>query len=232
MSCSRSANAHCSTRGRIHGLCRHAGLLFACRRPKLFTEAKHRLTGEPTRKADMVDRCAARFCRVDLKLGAMTVRAAVCCEVAQRACQPIGASTMGETSKKSARVGKKAADPASAEPVLLSGGNPQIPKGYGDAPVQAYIAAMPAWKSEVRRRLDAVIECAVPGVRKAVKWNSPFYGRGPRLVSQLSRLRQVHQSGLLLWRLAQSRPAGRVQAEGRALPAHPRGRPARRAPVR
>ena len=83
---------------------------------------------------------------------------------------------MGETSKKSARVGKKAADPASAEPVLLSGGNPQIPKGYGDAPVQAYIAAMPAWKSEVGRRLDAVIERAVPGVRKAVKWNSPFYG--------------------------------------------------------
>src|SRR4051812_8572181 len=93
-------------------------------------------------------------------LGAMTVRAAVCCEVAQRACQPIGASTMGETLKKSARVGKKAADPASAEPVLLSGGNPQIPKGYGDAPVQAYIAAMPACKSEVGRRLDAVIERA------------------------------------------------------------------------
>ena len=59
---------------------------------------------------------------------------------------------MSETSKKPARVGKKAADPASAEPVRLSGGNPQIPKGYGDAPVQAYIAAMPAWKSEVGRR--------------------------------------------------------------------------------
>ena len=83
---------------------------------------------------------------------------------------------MGETSKKWARVGKKAADPASAEPVLLSGGNPQIPKGDGDAPVQAYIAAMPGWKSEVGRRLDALIVRAVPGVRKAVKWNSPFYG--------------------------------------------------------
>lgn len=61
-------------------------------------------------------------------------------------------------------------------PVLLSGGNPQIPKGSGDAPVQAYIAAMPGWKSEVGRRLDALIVAAVPGLRKAVKWNSPLYG--------------------------------------------------------
>jgi hypothetical protein len=61
-------------------------------------------------------------------------------------------------------------------PVLLSGGNPQIAKGYGDAPVQAYIAAMPGWKSDVGRRLDTLIESTVPGVRKAVKWNSPFYG--------------------------------------------------------
>ena len=61
-------------------------------------------------------------------------------------------------------------------PRLLSGGNPQIPKGYGDAPVQAYIAAMPGWKSDVGRRLDAVITGAVPDVRKAVKWNSPLYG--------------------------------------------------------
>ena len=65
---------------------------------------------------------------------------------------------------------------ADAEPRLLSGGNPQIAKGYGDAPVQAYIAAMPGWKSEVGRRLDALIEAAVPGVAKAVKWNSPLYG--------------------------------------------------------
>jgi hypothetical protein len=63
-----------------------------------------------------------------------------------------------------------------ARPKLLSGGNPQIPKGEGDGPVQAYIAAMPGWKSEVGRRVDALIETAVPGVRKAVKWNSPFYG--------------------------------------------------------
>lgn len=59
---------------------------------------------------------------------------------------------------------------------LLSGGNPQIAKAEGDAPVQAYIAAMPDWKSEVGRRLDALIERHVPEVRKAVKWNSPFYG--------------------------------------------------------
>ena len=63
-----------------------------------------------------------------------------------------------------------------SKPKLLSGGNPQIPKGYGDAPVQAYIAAMPGWKSEAGRRIDAIVGKAVPGVRKAVKWNSPFYG--------------------------------------------------------
>ena len=59
---------------------------------------------------------------------------------------------------------------------LLSGGNPQIPKGDGDAPVQAYIEAMPGWKSDVGRRLDELIECTVPDVKKAVRWNSPFYG--------------------------------------------------------
>ena len=63
-----------------------------------------------------------------------------------------------------------------AKPALLSGGNPQIAKGYGDAPVQAYIAAMPGWKRDVGHRLDAIIVATVPGVRKAVKWNSPFYG--------------------------------------------------------
>ena len=83
----------------------------------------------------------------------------------------------GKTSKKSAKVARKtAARRVAAKPKLLSGGNPQIAKGDGDAPVQAYIAAMPGWKSELGRRLDALIERAVPGVRKAVKWNSPFYG--------------------------------------------------------
>jgi len=63
-----------------------------------------------------------------------------------------------------------------AEPVLLSGGNPQIAKADGDAPVQAYIAAMPGWKSDIGRHLDSIIVRTVPGVQKAVRWNSPFYG--------------------------------------------------------
>lgn len=63
-----------------------------------------------------------------------------------------------------------------AKPKLLAGGNPQIAKGYGDEAVQAYIAAMPGWKSEVGRRIDALITRVVPDVRKAVKWNSPLYG--------------------------------------------------------
>jgi hypothetical protein len=61
-------------------------------------------------------------------------------------------------------------------PTLLAGGNPQIPKGDGDGPVQAYIAAMPGWKRDVGRRLDELIVRTVPDVRKAVRWNSPFYG--------------------------------------------------------
>lgn len=77
-----------------------------------------------------------------------------------------------KTAGKTARQNSAKAD----KPKLLSGGNPQIAKGYGDAPVQAYIAAMPGWKSNLGRRLDALIERAVPGVQKAVKWNSPFYG--------------------------------------------------------
>jgi len=81
------------------------------------------------------------------------------------------------TSNKPSKVAGKAAEPGAPAPVkLLSGGNPQIAKGAGDGPVQAYIAAMPGWKSDVGRRLDALIVGTVPGVLKAVKWNSPFYG--------------------------------------------------------
>ena len=65
---------------------------------------------------------------------------------------------------------------ASSEPRLLSGGNPQVAKGDGDAPVQAYIAAMPGWKRGIGEQLDALVARAVPKARKAVKWNSPFYG--------------------------------------------------------
>src|SRR5689334_13110004 len=88
-----------------------------------------------------------------------------------------GANTVvGKAPKKSAKAAKKTAAKRRAKPTLLSGGNPQIAKGYGDAPVQAYIAAMPGWKRKVGRRLDALIARTIPGVRKAVKWNSPFYG--------------------------------------------------------
>jgi hypothetical protein len=79
----------------------------------------------------------------------------------------------GKTSKVATRAVVKR---VAAKPTLLSGGNPQIAKGDGDAPVQAYIAAMPGWKRDVGHRLDALIVGAVPGVRKTVKWNSPFYG--------------------------------------------------------
>jgi len=83
----------------------------------------------------------------------------------------------GRASKKPVKVARKApARRAATQPKLLAGGNPQIAKAEGDAPVQAYIAAMPGWKSDVGRRLDALITRTVPGVRKAVKWNSPFYG--------------------------------------------------------
>jgi hypothetical protein len=79
--------------------------------------------------------------------------------------------------KKPAKVAKRAAARrVAAKPKLLAGGNPQIAKAYGEAPVQAYIAAMPGWKRSVGRRLDALISRTVPGVLKAVKWNSPFYG--------------------------------------------------------
>jgi hypothetical protein len=75
------------------------------------------------------------------------------------------------------KVARKPAARARAKPVkLLRGGNPQIAKADGDTPVQAYIAGMPGWKRDVGRRLDALIVRTVPGVRKAVKWNSPFYG--------------------------------------------------------
>ena len=79
--------------------------------------------------------------------------------------------------KKSPRVAKKAVGTrVAAKPVLLAGGNPRIAKADGNAPVQAYIAAMPGWKRAVGRRLDVLVGRTVPSVRKAVRWNSPFYG--------------------------------------------------------
>jgi hypothetical protein len=81
-----------------------------------------------------------------------------------------------KTSKKSAKVAEMAAKRVAAKPALLAGGNPQIAKADGDAPVQAYIAAMPSWKRDVGRRLDELVVRTVPGVRKTVQWNSPLYG--------------------------------------------------------
>lgn len=66
--------------------------------------------------------------------------------------------------------------PSRPEPKLLAGGNPQIPKGDGDAPVQAYLSALPGWKQGIGRQLDEIISATVPSVLKGVRWNSPFYG--------------------------------------------------------
>jgi hypothetical protein len=91
---------------------------------------------------------------------------------ARTACTARGAA-------KAAKPRKSAPKPPprrTGKPALLSGGNPQIAKAEGDAPVRGYIAAMPGWKRDIGRRLDTLITHAVPGVRKAVKWNSPFYG--------------------------------------------------------
>lgn len=100
-------------------------------------------------------------------------------KAAAKPARKLAAKPAEESARKSARksANKSAHKPAAdGKPVLLSGGNPQIPKGDGDAPVQAYIAAMPHWKREVGEKLDALIVRTVPDVRKAVKWNSPFYG--------------------------------------------------------
>lgn len=82
----------------------------------------------------------------------------------------------GRITRKSTKKPTQAGDKSGSGVVLLSGGNPQIAKADGDAPVQAYIAAMPDWKSDVGHRLDDLIVRTVPDVRKAVRWNSPFYG--------------------------------------------------------
>ena len=100
---------------------------------------------------------------------------------------------------------------------LLAGGNPQIAKADGDAPVQAYIAAMPGWKRDVGRRLDALIVRTVPGVRKAVKWNSPFYGiEGQGWFLSFHCLHEVRQGGVLPRHVAEPVAARRVEGAKRA----------------
>ncbi len=92
--------------------------------------------------------------------------------------QPVRADPFGphEFAEHGKRASTLAADDGTDGVRLLSGGNPQIPKGDGDEPVQAYLAAMPGWKGEIGRRLDDLVAEVVPEVRKAVRWNSPFYG--------------------------------------------------------
>jgi hypothetical protein len=111
----------------------------------------------------------------------------------------------------------------SAAPKLLSGGNPQIAKGEGDAPVQAYIAAMPDWKRAVGARLDALIEQAVPGVHKAVKWNSPMYGiaAGEGWFLSFHCFARYIKVAFFLRRAVAACSAGTVQERRHALPAYP-----------
>ena len=90
--------------------------------------------------------------------------------------KPIKVAKKAAVKRVGAKTAQKSQSRKVAKPNLLSGGNPQIAKADGDAPVQAYIAAMPGWKSEIGHRLDALITRTVPGVHKAVKWNSPLYG--------------------------------------------------------
>jgi hypothetical protein len=102
------------------------------------------------------------------------IRAAVALNLAEK---PAAAKSKGLTGTPAKSAGAKSkGGSTAAKPKLLAGGNPQIAKSDGDGPVQAYIAAMPGWKREVGRRLDALIVRLVPKVRKAVRWNSPFYG--------------------------------------------------------
>lgn len=133
--------------------------------------------GGKTRRA--IDFCEGD--KIDGKALKALIRAAVALNTSsadQRTKRRVGNGKAATTSKSSAKTaGKDAARKSAAKPVkLLSGGNPQIPKGEGDGPVQAYIEAMPDWKRGVGKRLDELIVRAVPDVRKAVKWNSPLYG--------------------------------------------------------
>jgi hypothetical protein len=118
--------------------------------------------------------------RIDERAFTALVRTAVALNESKAApgtAKPEKKATKKKATKKKATPAKKRTKPpGAAEPALLAGGNPQIAKGEGDAPVQAYIDAAPGWKLDVCRRLDALVTRAVPGVRKAVKWNSPFYG--------------------------------------------------------
>ena len=141
-------------------------------------------------------------------------------------------STKVATKAAAKRVDAKAAKPRKtaprsqsrkvAKPTLLAGGNPQIAKADGDAPVQAYIAAMPGWKRDVGRRLDALIVRTVLGVRKAVKWNSPLYGvEGQGWFLGIHCFTNYVKVAFFRGTSLRPVPPPRVQEQGHALPRHP-----------
>ncbi len=144
------------------------------------------------------------------------------------------------TSKTPAKVAKKAAKRVAAKaaqsrktapksqsrkvakPTLLAGGNPQIAKADGDAPVQAYIAAMPGWKRDVGRRLDALIVRTVPGARKAVKWNSPLYGvEGQGWFLGVHCFTKYVKVAFFRGTSLRPVPSGESKSKDTALPRHP-----------
>ncbi|HEU5133785.1 MAG TPA: DUF1801 domain-containing protein [Steroidobacteraceae bacterium] len=133
---------------------------------------------------------------------------------------------MVEKKRKKAKAAKKTQSTRKpAKPKLLSGDNPQIAKGYGDAPVRAYIAAIPGWKREVARRVDALVARAVPGVRKAVKWNSPMYGveEGIWFLSMHCFTRYVKVAFFRGTSLSPMPPGDSKQKEVRYLDIHEKG---------
>jgi hypothetical protein len=148
------------------------------------------------------------------------VRSAVALNASAAPATSKGTASEGERS--TATKGKGPA--AAAKPKLLAGGNPQIAKADGDAPAQAYIAAMPGWKRNVGRRLDTLIVRTVPDVRKAVRWNSPFYGVEGRgwFLSYHCFTKYVNPPR----HVPATRFTRRVQGPEHALLPHPRGRPA------
>ena len=121
-----------------------------------------------------------------------------------------------------AKPSTKVAKRDDGKPALLSGGNPQIAKADGDAPVQAYIAAMPGWKSDLGRRLDDLIERNVPDVRKAVRWNSPFYGiEGQGWFASYHVFARYVKVTFLNGASLRPAPTRLRQGPGRALDRHP-----------
>ena len=145
-----------------------------------------------------------------------------------RASKPRKSATKSKSPPKAGAKAKPGA--REAKPVkLLSGGNPQIAKADGDAPVQAYIAAMPGWKRDLGKRLDALIVRNVPNVRKAVKWNSPFYGiEGQGWFLSFHVFTRYVKVTFFRGTSLRPVPPGGTSKQGRALDRHPRRRRARR----